>query len=88
MPIGSRGGLRCLAVLCTPAGWESVSRSPVPHWCGCTLTDGGGAGGGGWFGGSSRTGGGGSGFINTLSTSGSFPGGLNKGDGKVIITTG
>src|SRR6476620_1643259 len=55
---------------------------------GCTPTDGGGAGGGGWFGGSSRTGGGGSGFINTLSTSGSFPGGLNKGDGKVIITTG
>ena len=32
VPIGSRGGLRCLAVLCTPAGWESVSRSPVPHW--------------------------------------------------------
>jgi len=47
-----------------------------------------GGGGGGWFGGGSAgAGGGGSGYINRLSTSGSFPGGSNVGDGKVIITT-
>jgi len=30
---------------------------------------------------------GGSGFISPLSLSGSFPGGMSVGDGKVIITT-
>lgn len=58
----------------------------------CPATvDGYGGGGGGWFGGGSGGGfgfaGGGSGYISPLSLSGSFPGGLNTGDGKVIITT-
>jgi hypothetical protein len=47
-----------------------------------------GGGGGGWFGGCSADGaGGGSGYVNPLALSGSFPGGTNQGDGKVIITT-
>src|SRR6185437_931497 len=59
-------------------------------WQGASATRGSGigGGGGGWFGGGSAgAGGGGSGYINRLSTSGSFPGGSNVGDGKVIITT-
>jgi hypothetical protein len=45
-------------------------------------------GGGGWYGGCSLgMGGGGSGFVSGISKSGSFPGGTNAGDGKVIITT-
>jgi hypothetical protein len=52
-------------------------------------------GGGGWFGGGSSGGrcdalsgggGGGSGFISPLAVSGSFPGGKESGDGKVIVT--
>lgn len=47
-----------------------------------------GAGGGGWYGGGSlNLGGGGSGYISRFSSSGSFPGGTNAGDGRVIITT-
>ena len=47
-----------------------------------------GGGGGGWYGGcSSGSGGGGSGYVSRFSTSGSFPGGTNVGDGRVIITT-
>ena len=48
-----------------------------------------GGGGGGWYGGGSGDprGGGSSGFITGLSLSGSFPGGTNSGNGKVIITT-
>jgi hypothetical protein len=53
----------------------------------CTNT-GYGAGGGGWYGGGSFfSGGGGSGYISPFATSGSFPGGTNAGNGKVIITT-
>jgi hypothetical protein len=44
-----------------------------------------GGSGGGWYGGCD--GGGGSGFISPFSKSGSFPGGTNAGEGKVIITT-
>ena len=45
------------------------------------------AGGGGWYGASEAgNGGGGSGYISLFSLSGSYPGGLNQGDGKVIIT--
>lgn len=57
-----------------------------PGGDGCDTGSGG--GGGGWYGGAgSGQGGGGSGFISPLSKSGSFPGGPNPGDGKVIITT-
>ena len=44
-----------------------------------------GGGGAGWYGGCG--GGGGSGYISHFAASGSFPGGLSQGDGKVIITT-
>lgn len=62
----------------------------ILHFC---HTDNGG-GGGGWFGGGAGTprcdaaagGGGGSGFIDPLAVSGSFPGGHEAGDGKVIVT--
>jgi hypothetical protein len=47
----------------------------------------GGGGGGLWGGASYAVGGGGSGYVSPFSTSGSFPGGTNTGDGKVIITT-
>jgi len=47
-----------------------------------------GGGGAGWYGGGCNTsGGGGSGYIGRFSTGGSFPGGTETGDGKVIITT-
>ncbi len=48
-------------------------------------------GGGGWYGAAGGdtilSGGGGSGYISPFANSGSFPGGTQKGDGKVIITT-
>lgn len=44
-----------------------------------------GSGGGGWYGGCSDHGGGG--YVTPLAKSGSFPGGTQQGDGKVIITT-
>lgn len=47
----------------------------------------GGGGGGLYGGGSYHGGGGGSGYISPFSKTGSFPGGQNQGDGKVIITT-
>ena len=41
-----------------------------------------------WYGGGSDTrSGGGSGFISRFAIGGSYPGGTNTGDGKVIITT-
>jgi hypothetical protein len=47
-----------------------------------------GGGGGGWLGGAAGSpGGGGSGYISPLAKSGSYPGGTQSGDGKVIITT-
>ena len=44
-----------------------------------------GGGGGGWFGGGDF--GGGSGYLSPAALSGSFPGGTESGDGKVIVTT-
>jgi hypothetical protein len=48
----------------------------------------GGGGGGGWWGGAGESfAGGGSGYISSFSKAGTFPGGTQQGDGKVIITT-
>ncbi len=44
--------------------------------------------GGGWHGGcTDGVGGGGSGYVSPISLSGSFPGGADQGNGKVIVTT-
>jgi hypothetical protein len=61
--------------------------NPGRFGIGGTGCENGGGGGGGWWGGSGLDGGGGSGYISALSLSGSFPGGTNAGNGKVIITT-
>ena len=82
---GSDGATQEQGGSCNPyPGLFGLGASP-----GTTVTAGNGGGGGGWFGGGCfAAAGGGSGFISPLSKSGSFPGGTQQGDGKVIITTG
>jgi hypothetical protein len=76
------GGGQDAAVLCGPGTVDASFGS------GTNGQGGGGGGGGGWFGGcTNTTAGGGSGFVSGFSLGGSFPGGTNQGDGKVIITT-